>query len=227
MLSFWNSRWATEARLSGLFPRLFRLEVEKDAAIRERVVVTTTSNRLSGNWTRLPSRRTSRELDNLNNLIENYEFTVQGGDTCFWKIAHTGIFTIRSLSLVIDNQLIEEDPRLFETLRNNLVPKKLEIFVWRARQKRLPVMKELDKRGIDLNSVRCPLCDDDLETVDHSLIFCKCAMDVWDRVFDWWGFGSMANFSIDELFRGNGPTSASTLGKKIWQAVEWVCAYLI
>ncbi|XP_071715045.1 uncharacterized protein [Rutidosis leptorrhynchoides] len=112
-------------------------------------------------------------------------------------------------------------------MRNNLVPKKLQIFAWRASQKRLPALTELDKRGIDLNSVRCLLCDDDLETVEHSLIFCKSAMDVWDRVYSWWGLGNMANLSIGELLRGRGPTSSTAFGKKIWQAVEWVCAYLI
>ncbi|XP_071707958.1 uncharacterized protein [Rutidosis leptorrhynchoides] len=112
-------------------------------------------------------------------------------------------------------------------MRNKLVPKKLEIFVWRVCKKRLPVKVELDKRGIDLHSVRCPLCDDGLETVEHSLIFCKCAMDVWDRVFRWWGLGNMTNLSITEILRGNGPSSPSSIGRKIWQGVEWVCAYLI
>ncbi|XP_071709240.1 uncharacterized protein [Rutidosis leptorrhynchoides] len=112
-------------------------------------------------------------------------------------------------------------------MRNNLVPKKLEIFIWRACQKRLPVLFEIDKRGVDLHSVRCPLCDDDLETVEHSLIFCKLSLDIWDRVFAWWGFGNMSNLILGEILRGKCPLSSSILGTKIWQAVEWVCAYLI
>ncbi|XP_071718124.1 uncharacterized protein [Rutidosis leptorrhynchoides] len=112
-------------------------------------------------------------------------------------------------------------------LRNNYVPKKIELFVWRATQKRVPVRIELDKRGVDLNTVRCPLCDEDVETVEHSLIFCSKVMDIWNRVFSWWGFGSMSNLSIIEILRGNGPSQMSIHGKKVWQAVEWVCSYLI
>ncbi|XP_071694430.1 uncharacterized protein [Rutidosis leptorrhynchoides] len=112
-------------------------------------------------------------------------------------------------------------------MRNSLVPKKVEVFVWRAKRRRLPVLTELDKRGIDLHSVRCPICDNDIETVDHSLIFCKDTLDIWNKVYKWWGFNGVTNLSISEIFCGNSPHQLSTLGAKIWQAVEWSCGYLI
>ncbi|XP_071718540.1 uncharacterized protein [Rutidosis leptorrhynchoides] len=114
-----------------------------------------------------------------------------------------------------------------ETLRNNLVPKKLEVFVWRSLKRRLPTLTELDKKGIDLNSIRCPLCDDDIESIEHTLVFCKHAFDLWSKVYSWWGLGHVSNLSMSEILRGNTLASSSGLGKKIWQAVEWVCAYLI
>ncbi|XP_071700411.1 uncharacterized protein [Rutidosis leptorrhynchoides] len=165
----------------------------------------------------------------LESLVSSFVFNNSGVDTCSWSLSNNGIFSVRSLSLIIDNNILGEviNANAFETMKNNLVPKKIELFVWRAVQKRLPVRIELDKRGIDLNSVRCSLCDDDLESVDHSLIFCKNAMDVWDRVFAWWDLGSMTNLSINELLRGHGPSSPTSFGSKLWQAVEWVSAYLI
>ncbi|XP_071738688.1 uncharacterized protein [Rutidosis leptorrhynchoides] len=112
-------------------------------------------------------------------------------------------------------------------MRNNLVPLKAEVFVWRVTRRRLPIRVELDKRGIDLNSVRCPLCDDNIESLDHVFIFCKHALDVWERVYKWWGVGSVTNLSIEEAFRGNISGQLSSLGIKLWQSVEWTCAYLI
>ncbi|XP_071709437.1 uncharacterized protein [Rutidosis leptorrhynchoides] len=91
----------------------------------------------------------------------------------------------------------------------------------------MPVKMKLDKRGIDLHLVRCPLCDDGLETVDHSLIFCNHSLDLWNRVFGWWNLGQFSNLSMGEILRGNLPVSSSSFGKKIWEAVEWVCAYFI
>ncbi|XP_071717836.1 uncharacterized protein [Rutidosis leptorrhynchoides] len=114
-----------------------------------------------------------------------------------------------------------------ETLRNNCVPLKVEVFIWRLIRRRLPVRVKLDKRGIDLHSVRCPLCDDDIESLDHAFIFCKQAMEVWERVYKWWGFGGVSNLSINEAFRGKSQAPLSPVSSKLWQAVEWTSAYLI
>ncbi|XP_071714376.1 uncharacterized protein [Rutidosis leptorrhynchoides] len=98
--------------------------------------------------------------------------------------------------------------------------------MWRARKKRLPVLTELDKRGIDLHSVRCPLCDGDIETVDHSIVVCKHALDIWCKVFSWWGRGGVPYVNIEDLALDTGQAT-SFVGKIIWQAVIWSCSYLI
>ncbi|XP_071704555.1 uncharacterized protein [Rutidosis leptorrhynchoides] len=114
-----------------------------------------------------------------------------------------------------------------ETFKNNLVLGKIEIFVWRALKKRLATRVDLDYRGIDLHSLRCPLCDDWLETIDHALFLCKHAFDIWERVYKWWGLGPVSNLSIYEAGRGKSNTPMSHNGRLLWQALEWVCLYLI
>ncbi|XP_071699382.1 uncharacterized protein [Rutidosis leptorrhynchoides] len=98
--------------------------------------------------------------------------------------------------------------------------------MWRAKRERLLVLLELDKRGIDLHSVRCPLCDDHLETVKHSLLECKHASIIWEKVRSWWGFDSGIP-SFGSLLPSLYHVQCSDLGNKIWQAVEWTCCYLI
>lgn len=58
---------------------------------------------------------------------------------------------------------------------------------------------ELDKRGIDLDSILYPWCESDVETVNHCLVKCKEAKEVWDKVFKWRGFqnGCEINDIID------------------------------
>ncbi|GJZ87639.1 RNA-directed DNA polymerase, eukaryota, reverse transcriptase zinc-binding domain protein, partial [Tanacetum coccineum] len=62
---------------------------------------------------------------------------------------------------------------------------KVNIFVWRALKGRLPVREELDKRGIDLDSVLSPICTNAVESCAHSLVTCDLAMSVWDKIFRW------------------------------------------
>ncbi|XP_071709258.1 uncharacterized protein [Rutidosis leptorrhynchoides] len=92
---------------------------------------------------------------------------------------------------------------------------------------RLPVRTKLDKRGIDLHSVRCPLCDDDIESSEHTLIFCRRAQEIWSRVYKWWNLGNFSSFSISELLRDNNMQIGSSVSSKIWQAVVWFTSYLI
>ncbi|XP_071689303.1 uncharacterized protein [Rutidosis leptorrhynchoides] len=148
-------------------------------------------------------------------------------DSWTWLLSSSGCFSVRSLSCLIEDHGQPSLATVEETLRNRLVPKKLEVFVWRAINKRLPVRCELDKRGINLHSLRCPLSDDDLESVEHFLIFCKHAMDVWDQIYNWCGLGNFSNLSISEILRGNSSCRMSCIGKTVWQAIEWVGAYYI
>ncbi|XP_071714974.1 uncharacterized protein [Rutidosis leptorrhynchoides] len=92
---------------------------------------------------------------------------------------------------------------------------------------RLPVQTELDKRGIDLQSVRCLLCDGDVESVTHSLLTCVKVYYVWQKVLNWWGFNGITYTNLEELLQGNTPHIATDSGQGIWQSMIWTSGYLI
>ncbi|GJZ39021.1 RNA-directed DNA polymerase, eukaryota, reverse transcriptase zinc-binding domain protein [Tanacetum coccineum] len=43
----------------------------------------------------------------------------------------------------------------------------------------LPSGMNLDKKGIDVDSILCPVCNDDVETVNHLFFSCDMAKDLW------------------------------------------------
>ncbi|XP_071718352.1 uncharacterized protein [Rutidosis leptorrhynchoides] len=92
------------------------------------------------------------------------------------------------------------------------------------RQNRIPVKVELDKRGIDLGSLRCSLCDNDLESVEHIFLHCPIAKEIWDRIFRWWNLSSPVLSNIEDVCQER---DNSGLSSKIWQGVKWVGCYLI
>lgn len=63
--------------------------------------------------------------------------------------------------------------------------KKVSIATWRIDQKRLPTRVNLDKIGVDLHSIRSPLCDDVLETKSHLFLNCKIAAELWNPILNW------------------------------------------
>ncbi|GKC05791.1 reverse transcriptase domain, reverse transcriptase zinc-binding domain protein [Tanacetum coccineum] len=133
----------------------------------------------------------------------------------------------RELSRLIEEKTLVSDNGGQETFWNKLVPKKVNIFIWRALRGRLPVRVELDRIGVDLDFVLCPSCKNSVETCTHSLITCDLAMGVWDKIFNWWKVGLVNAFSIDEFFSLNGNVNVPIYFARVSQAVIWTTGYFI
>ncbi|GKF11065.1 RNA-directed DNA polymerase, eukaryota, reverse transcriptase zinc-binding domain protein, partial [Tanacetum coccineum] len=143
------------------------------------------------------------------------------------SLVEDGEFTVKELSKLIEENILISDVGGQETLWNKLVPKKVNIFVWRALRARLPVRVELDRRGDDFDSILCPSCINIVETCVHSLITCDLARSVWDKTFIWWKRRVINAFSIDEFFSSNGNVNVPIFLDRIWQAVIWTTGYFI
>ncbi|XP_071740058.1 uncharacterized protein [Rutidosis leptorrhynchoides] len=145
-----------------------------------------------------------------------------GQDERTWPLSPTCVFSIKLLSGLLSQAELGTPAINLDncTLHNKLVPLKVKLFIWRARHNRLPTRVKLDKRGMDLGTIRCPVCDDGQETVDHSIILCNFSLDIWNRVFEWWNLGAFSHTSINEAFLENGHTFTSDVGKQLWQATE-------
>ncbi|XP_071740158.1 uncharacterized protein [Rutidosis leptorrhynchoides] len=152
---------------------------------------------------------------------------MQQKDTWRWDLSGNGIFKCKVLSGLIDSKLLNTSSSASGTLRNSFVPKKVEVFVWRVNKGRIPVLVELDKRGIDLNSVRCPLCDNDIECLNHALIKCEKVRELWLKIFEWWNISQPSTLNISDILKGNVGQFGSDLGKRLWQSTLWSCIYHI
>ncbi|GJV29789.1 RNA-directed DNA polymerase, eukaryota, reverse transcriptase zinc-binding domain protein [Tanacetum coccineum] len=134
-----------------------------------------------------------------------------------WTLSEDGEFAVKELTKLIEEKVLRMESGGRETLWNTLVPKKVNVFVWRALRGRLPVRVVLDKREIDLDSVLCPCCNDSVETCAHSLVTCDLAMSVWAKVFNWWKVGIVNSFTIEDMYlRSGGVNFPLMFGKRLF-----------
>ncbi|XP_071687753.1 uncharacterized protein [Rutidosis leptorrhynchoides] len=203
------------------------MEADQDVLVNDRVQWHENSYVATWSWRRELSARAKVEFEQLINSLNLYVKRDRASDTWVWNLASNGIFTTKKLTRLIDDKLLLDGRSRSQTLKNCLVPTKVEIFIWRMLKRRIPVHTELDKRGIDLDSVRCPLCDDGVESIDYSMIFCRHSMEVWERVYKWWGLGAVANLSINEAFRDLSiPLSVNLVGESPrCFAGDWLCRF--
>ncbi|GJZ64021.1 ribonuclease H-like domain-containing protein, partial [Tanacetum coccineum] len=108
-----------------------------------------------------------------------------------WLLEDDGRFTVKSLSRITDSKFLHEEEADQETLWNKCVPKKVNIFIWRALRRRLLVRCELDKRGIDLDK----------------------------EIFRWWKIGLVNAFTTNEILLHNGGVVVPNHLRPLWQTL--------
>ncbi|GJW94435.1 MADS-box protein SOC1-like protein [Tanacetum coccineum] len=172
---FWEDYWVGDSPLKCSFPRLFRLETVKGCSVSDRTPSPIVSpnnvqldNTLTPHWSVGPTipgltfhwswRRPIRsglKLDELTNLVNllAHLWLSDAPDSWACLIDSSRVFIVRGMRHHIfksSNSLVLNPIRW-----NKLVHAKINISSWRITNRNLPTLINLDKRGIDLNSVRC------------------------------------------------------------------------
>ncbi|GJW67195.1 RNA-directed DNA polymerase, eukaryota, reverse transcriptase zinc-binding domain protein [Tanacetum coccineum] len=134
---------------------------------------------LTFNWAWSRPIRSSLELCELSELcnLVAYLRVSDNGDLWECVIDDSRAFSVKMMRSYINQKFptLQVPP----TRWNTLLPLKVNIFIWRTTNKRLLTRANLDYRGIDLDSVCCPMCDDAIETEDHIFVSCPIAKDTW------------------------------------------------
>ncbi|KAE8666427.1 Regulator of rDNA transcription protein 15 [Hibiscus syriacus] len=74
----------------------------------------------------------------------------------------------------------------------DLVPPRVEIFMWQVMYQRVPVKQELHRRGVSaIVDVACPFCKKEAESSSHLFFTCFVAWSLWNKFLRFWGVCSV------------------------------------
>nr|GEV29767.1 hypothetical protein [Tanacetum cinerariifolium] len=88
---------------------------------------------------------------------------------------HNG-FSVASAHRLVDSHFLGAAP--LATRWNKCIPIKANVFLWRAMLNKLPTRVNLDRRGIDVDSLLCLVFHEDVETVNHLFFSYEVAKDL-------------------------------------------------
>lgn len=134
-------------RLMDSFPRLYALETNKECNISDRWRL------CNGVWEgvrawRIPIRgKAVDDLSNMIDLIGNYSFSSDDGDKWVWNSDGSVNFKVKVLSHLIQNSYYSDCAIGEHHVWNSLIPRKVNVCVWRASLSRLPTRSNLAARG--------------------------------------------------------------------------------
>nr|GEX69758.1 hypothetical protein [Tanacetum cinerariifolium] len=66
------------------------------------------------------------------------------------------------------------------------VPIKVNILAWKVKINGLPTRLNLSKRGIDIESILCPICEQHVESVSHIFFTCHLSREIFRGISRWW-----------------------------------------
>ncbi|GKB67159.1 RNA-directed DNA polymerase, eukaryota [Tanacetum coccineum] len=83
---------------------------------------------------------------------------------------------------IIDQKTL---PSLPSTSWDKIIPRKVNIFMWRLSLDRLPHRLNLSLRGMDIPAISCSSCNANVESANHIFFECIIAYDLWKLVYRW------------------------------------------
>ncbi|KAJ9553481.1 hypothetical protein OSB04_017526 [Centaurea solstitialis] len=222
----WEERWNGSARFKDTFPRLYQLEEDKQAHIADRGMWTEEGWRWTWSWRRPPRGRELGELEDLTNRLAESSPIRDKSDVIEWKLDDSKEYKVKRMQELQEEVEPSTSPTI-KTKWNKIVPKKVCILAWRARLGRLPCRVSLDRMGIDLDSILCPRCGDESETLDHTLVTCPEVKKLWCLVGNWWNKNLERVVSTQEILQLGEPAGEIVKEDDIWTGTKWSIMYLI
>ena len=149
---FWEDCWVGDKPLSIQFPRLFALDGDGGCRV---------ADRWDGcgwrwQWQRsFDGGRTFAEFQSLLGILDGVGCTLST-DTWVWDLSSDGAFSVSETRRWIDDRVLPVG--MLKTRWCVLVPRKVNIFIWRLLLDRLPTRERLSARGLEIESLMCPIC---------------------------------------------------------------------
>ncbi|GJY65577.1 RNA-directed DNA polymerase, eukaryota, reverse transcriptase zinc-binding domain protein [Tanacetum coccineum] len=178
LISFWNERWYRDRTFKEMFPRFYAWDVSKSCTVAQRIHIK--------DWPsvfRRPPRGGAKsiQLDDLLDIICHVSLS-DSVDGWKWELDISG-FSVSSAKSYIDDHTLLGSFTSTRWLR--CIPIKVNTFIWKLRLDKLPTLANLDKIGIDVSSLLCPVCTAHVENVDNLFFSCGMAEDLWALLARW------------------------------------------
>lgn len=114
-------------------------------------------------------------------------------DVWRWKLEESGVFSVKSAYMRLEESVLredlwdEEEKRVFEDMWKSSAPSKVVAFVWKALRNRIAAKDNLVLRNVlpPDASILCVLCNRDEESSSHLFLHCEVVRSVWLRLMGW------------------------------------------
>ncbi|KAL4574420.1 hypothetical protein LXL04_021251 [Taraxacum kok-saghyz] len=110
---------------------------------------------------------------------------------------------------------------------HNLIPIKVNGLIWRIEQDRIPTRLNIMDKGLDLDSLLCPICELVGESMEYIFSMCSQLVQFWHTIASWWSVAILTPISITNILQWAEVSKMSKDNNSRFQAMVAVAMWCI
>ncbi|XP_076944426.1 uncharacterized protein LOC143615069 [Bidens hawaiensis] len=146
-------------------------------------------------------------------------------DHWVWAGAGTNKFSVAAVRELLERDHEVSKWRIIEW--SKWVPRKCQIFFWRAEMNRIPTLEAFQIRNIPLSSVHCSCCGGGIETIDHLFTSCGYTAMVWDGLASWCKIHRFSGSKFEDVVDFHNSLSVPTAKKDVIHGIVIIACWRI
>ncbi|GJW04914.1 RNA-directed DNA polymerase, eukaryota, reverse transcriptase zinc-binding domain protein [Tanacetum coccineum] len=108
----------------------------------------------------------------------------------------SGEFSVASVRKFIDGVLLPEVTSKMRRIKE--VPIKVNVHAWKIKLDCLPTRLNISRRGMNIESILCPMCGKAVESSRQLFFTCRLTSEIMRKISHWWDIGYMETTSYEE-----------------------------
>ncbi|GJY44030.1 RNA-directed DNA polymerase, eukaryota [Tanacetum coccineum] len=125
----------------------------------------------------------TQQLENIQDLVRSKVLS-NVDDRWAWDLNMDGDFCVKDARDLVDEVLLPKENVAMRWIKT--IPIKVNVFAWKLHLDRLPTRSNLLKRGIQVQSSLCPICNVLQEDTSHLFFSCDVALAISRLICRWW-----------------------------------------
>ncbi|GJR48982.1 RNA-directed DNA polymerase, eukaryota, reverse transcriptase zinc-binding domain protein, partial [Tanacetum coccineum] len=206
--------WIDGKTLKNRFPRIYSLESCKLITVGAKLAQPS----LEYSFRRNP--RGGVEQDQFNELsaLVHDVSLIPMSDRWKWDLESSGDFSVASVRKIIDDKSLSDVDSKTRWIK--YVPIKVNVHAWKVKTDSLPTRFNVSRRGIDIDSIMCAICDNGVETSRHLFFYCCMVRQIVRKITRWWDVPYVEVESYEDWYNWLVNLRISSMHKQMFEGID-------
>ncbi|GJR12761.1 RNA-directed DNA polymerase, eukaryota [Tanacetum coccineum] len=159
------------------------------------------------------------QFNELSSLVHDVSL-IPMSDRWRWDLESSGDFSVASVRKLIDDKSLSDVDSKTRWIK--YVSIKVNVHAWKVKTYSLPTRFNVSRRGIDIDSIMCAICDNEVETSRHLFFYCCMVRQIVRKITRWWDVPYIEVESYEDWYNWLVNLRISSMHKQMFEGVFYV-----